>query len=227
MPIDSPRSLFLTLWSSEMHFFPWNSELQKSDSDTAVDFDFLPQWSRQLEWFLCDLLKLYSALPDCCHHKGAIPWMELNPRATIERWPSRSPRQSRLRRTRRHKLLVSAAAMAECSGLAAARDNDKKLNPWPPEPEYSPPQFMLQFGVFREKQCLSPCHSFVTTRIPAHPPPTPSTSFDKYSWITWDGPKGQGPETLPAWLSQATGKHSMYFREQVDFPPHKSSFVSV
>lgn len=35
------------------------------------------------------------------------------------------------------------------------------------------------------------------------PPPTPQTSFDKYSWITLDGPKGQGPETLSAFYLKA------------------------
>lgn len=42
LPIDSPISMFLTLWSSEIHFF-WSSKFKKSDGDALVDFDLLPQ----------------------------------------------------------------------------------------------------------------------------------------------------------------------------------------
>lgn len=142
------------------------------------------------------------------------------PRACLPEAPGR-----RLTQTARAALSLHQRGL-NVQGWQTARVMTK-THSLPQEPDHSSPPFMLWFGVFREKQRPSPCHSYVTTCIPVHLPPTPSTSFDKCSWITWDGPKGQGPETLPAWLSKATGKHSMCFREQVGFPPHKSSFVSV
>lgn len=53
-----------------------------------------------------------------------------------------------------------------------------------------------------QKQGLPCCRPFRT--VSSSPPPaTPQTSFDKYSWITRDGPKGQGPETLSAFYLRA------------------------
>lgn len=53
--------------------FSWSSELKKSDSNTVVDFDLLPQKSKQLEWFLYYLLRLDSSFLDWFQHKGPIP----------------------------------------------------------------------------------------------------------------------------------------------------------
>lgn len=61
------------------------------------------------------------------------------------------------------------------------------------------------FQAFRSRACLVVALlELYPARLPPHPPPqTPQTSFDKYSWITQDGPKGQGPETLSAFYLRA------------------------
>lgn len=106
--------------------------------------------------------------------------------------------------------------VAETSG-----DNDSKLNPCLKNLNTHHLDICAVWGFQNKQRHLCYYHTFITPCISARLPPTPSTSFDKCSWITWDGPKGQGPESLSAWLSKTTGKHSVCSREQVDFPLHK------
>lgn len=56
-------------------------------------------------------------------------------------------------------------------------------------------QTLLPLQAFRDRVCFAVA---LLELYPARLSPTPQTSFDKYSWITRDGPKGQGPETLSA-----------------------------
>lgn len=170
--------MLLTLRSSEIQFF-WGSGFKKSDSDTVIDFDLLPQWGKQSEWFLHYLHRLCNSFLDWFHHKGPIPWLQWKaglPGAhgtRVAGWLSpsyRTPHQQR------------AGLLVQVPAIGTTRDNYKKVSPCLRNLNTSHIGWWHSLGLSKKKkkQHLSHCHTFITTCIPGTPP---INTLDKFRQV--------------------------------------------